>query len=185
MIYISAVKRQLHHTNTHNLNSSAMKTFSRDFIVRMQLRAILQSCDSLSFLSPILLIAAVNAIAIINMECCIIAFLVFPVMISTCYVWTAKSCAKWVVELLHILLSHSFAIFQHHNMNHAYQQNEILRGIRTRIGRISARLIWVFRSTARAITAGELYFHRTDFHIVVAVLQGEKIKSFRCGFDDT
>lgn len=77
----------------------SMKTFSRDFIVRMQLRQILQSCASLSFLSPILLVAAVNAIAIISVECCIIAFLVFPVMIATFYVWAAKSCAKWVWRL--------------------------------------------------------------------------------------
>lgn len=61
--------------------------------LRMQLKQFLQNIKIDSVL-PILLILIVNLIAFINVECCIIVFLVLPVMVSSYYIYCAKKSAR-------------------------------------------------------------------------------------------
>jgi len=43
---------------------------------------------------PLILLLVLNLIAVINLECCIIAFLVFPVIIASSYIWFAKKYSR-------------------------------------------------------------------------------------------
>lgn len=61
--------------------------------LRMQLKQLLQNIKIDSVL-PIGLIFVVNFIAFINVECCIIVFLVLPVMVSSYYIYCAKKSAR-------------------------------------------------------------------------------------------
>jgi len=59
----------------------------------MQLKQFLQNTKFDSVI-PIALIVAVNFIAFINVECCIIVFLVLPVVVSSYYIYCAKKSAR-------------------------------------------------------------------------------------------
>ena len=61
--------------------------------LKMQLKQFLQNTKIDSVL-PIAMIVAVNLIAFINMECCIIVFLVLPVVVSSYYIYCAKKSAR-------------------------------------------------------------------------------------------
>lgn len=59
----------------------------------MQLKQFFQNTKIESVL-PIILIVVVNLVAFLNMECCIIVFLVLPVVVSSYYIYCAKKSAR-------------------------------------------------------------------------------------------
>lgn len=60
--------------------------------LKMQLKQFLHiKIDSVL---PILIIVAVNLIGFLNVECCIIVFLVLPVAVSSYYIYCAKKSAR-------------------------------------------------------------------------------------------
>lgn len=68
---------------------------TRNAVVLMRLQSF-----PIGIISPILLILVVNLIAFLNLECCIIVFLVLPVILSSYYIYCAKKCERWAGEKL-------------------------------------------------------------------------------------
>lgn len=58
----------------------------------MQFTQLLQT--KIDSLVAVVLIVVVNLIAFLNVECCIMVFLVLPVMLSSYYIYCAKKCAR-------------------------------------------------------------------------------------------
>lgn len=61
--------------------------------LRMQLKQLIKSARIDCF-TPFVLLFVMNLIAFLNMECCIMVFLVLPVMLSCFYIYSAKKCAR-------------------------------------------------------------------------------------------
>lgn len=62
--------------------------------LKMHLKQLYQNTD-LDSLVPIALILLVNLVAFVNIECCIIVFLVLPVVLSSYYIYCAKKSARY------------------------------------------------------------------------------------------
>lgn len=60
--------------------------------LKMKLTQLLRT--KIDSLVAVVLIVVANLIAFLNVECCIIVFLVLPVMISSYYIYCAKKCAR-------------------------------------------------------------------------------------------
>lgn len=58
----------------------------------MQFTQLLQT--KIDSLVAVVLIVVVNLVAFVNVECCIMVFLVLPVMLSSYYIYCAKKCAR-------------------------------------------------------------------------------------------
>lgn len=65
----------------------------RPELLKMQAKQLLQNVK-LDMILPFVLLLVLNLVACINLECCIIVFLVLPVMIASFYIYCAKKCQK-------------------------------------------------------------------------------------------
>ncbi|KAL7023698.1 hypothetical protein ACKWTF_012743 [Chironomus riparius] len=67
--------------------------------------------SKIELIVPLILLLVLNLIAIINLECCIISFLVFPVIIAACYIWFAKKHSRTNIFLALSVISCIYIVF--------------------------------------------------------------------------
>lgn len=72
--------------------------------IKMQIKQTLQDIK-IDMVFPLVLLLVLNLVACINLECCIIVFLVLPVMVSSFYIYCAKKCQKTNFFLVYAVLS--------------------------------------------------------------------------------
>lgn len=131
--------------------------------LKMQLKQFFQNTKIDSIL-PVALIALVNLLAFINLECCIIVFLVLPVGLSSYYIYCAKKSARFVA--VEFICNPSWIFF--------FFQNEFLLRFHYLFRNIFAGTVRVFRATSRTSPTRKLCLYRFDICVCVLFLQGKQ-----------
>lgn len=78
-----------------------MKLFNNEFMLKK---------TKYDIILPLTFIAVTNMMAILSLECCIMIFLAFPVVISSTYIYCAKKAAKTNMFFIFFLLSAFYLI---------------------------------------------------------------------------
>lgn len=135
----------------------------------------------MELLVPVILLVLLNLIAVINVECCIISFLVFPVIIVCCYIWFAKKYSRYLLLKSNhlctflIKLKRKMMLFNKiwKSILSPLFQDEHLLGTFYYLWSIYCVYFWIYIAVNGATTTREFHFCSIYIYDCVLLLQSK------------